>query len=488
MTNNKSLATISLTNPNLTVAPMKEDEEMLRATDKITALYCRLSQEDALDGESNSISNQKNILLQYAKDNRFPNPVFFVDDGYSGTSYNRPGFQKMLDEIEAGNVAVCITKDLSRLGRNSAMTGLYTTITFPKYNVRYIAINDNYDISDQNGTGVDMAGIKNWINEFYARDTSRKIRTVNKSKGTRGIPLTVNVPYGYVKDPDNPAHWIVDEEAALVVKKIFKMAMEGRGPSQIASQLTKYETLTPTAYKQKQGLNTPQTAPKNPTKWVQTTVRKIFERREYIGCIVNFKTYTNSIWDKKKRDNPIENQAIFYDTHEAIILEDVFEKVQVLRQNCHRRTKIGKTSLFSGLVFCGDCGEKMYYCTTNHFEKRQDFFECSKHHKDKEKCKTHFIRAVVLEDLVWMHMEAVISYILRFESHFRAVIQEQMKLESDEKIQAWRKQLTQAEKRIAELMHLETWSVPFMWMHWTNPLASVGRISKSNMMALVLSR
>lgn len=185
--------------------------------------------------------SQKNILLQYAKDNRFPNPTFFVDDGYSGTTFDRPGFQKMLDEIESGNVAVCITKDLSRLGRNSAMTGLYTNITFPKHGVRYIAINDNFDTGDQNGMGIDMAGIKNWINEFYARDTSRKIRAVNKSKGSRGIPLTTNVPYGYMKNPDDPTRWLVDEEAAIVVKYIFKMAMEGCGPSQIATQLTQAE-------------------------------------------------------------------------------------------------------------------------------------------------------------------------------------------------------------------------------------------------------
>ena len=398
--------------------------------------------------------NQKNILLQYAKDNRFPNPTFFVDDGYSGTTFDRPGFQKMLDEIESGNVAVCITKDLSRLGRNSAMTGLYTNITFPKHGVRYIAINDNFDTSDQNGMGIDMAGIKNWINEFYARDTSRKIRAVNKSKGSRGIPLTTNVPYGYMKNPDDPTRWLVDAEAAIVVKYIFKMAMEGRGPSQIATQLTKDKVLTPTAYKQKQGLNTPQATPENPSKWHQTTVRKILERREYTGCIVNFKTFTNSIWDKKKRDNPVENHSVFYDTHEAIIPEDIFEKVQVLRQNRQRRSKTGKTSLFSGMVYCADCGEKLYYCTANNFEKRQDFFECSTHRKNDEKCKSHYIRAVVLEDMVWMHMETVISYILHYEDHFRVVVQEQLKIESDEKIQAWRKQLTQAEKRIAELDRL----------------------------------
>lgn len=215
--------------------------------------------------------------------------------------------------------------------------------------------------------------------------------------------------------------------------------------------MTKDKVLTPTAYKQKQGLNTPQATPENPSKWHQTTVRKILERREYTGCIVNFKTFTNSIWDKKKRDNPVENHSVFYDTHEAIIPEDIFEKVQVLRQNRQRRSKTGKTSLFSGMVYCADCGEKLYYCTANNFEKRQDFFECSTHRKNDEKCKSHYIRAVVLEDMVWMHMETVISYILHYEDHFRVVVQEQLKIESDEKIQAWRKQLTQAEKRIAEL-------------------------------------
>ena len=189
---------------------------MSGATNKITALYCRLSQEDARLGESLSIENQKVILLEYAKKNHFPNPVFFVDDGYSGTNYDRPGFQSMLVEIEAGRVGIVITKDLSRLGRNSALTGLYTNFTFPQYGVRYIAINDNYDTIDPNSVNNDFAGIKNWFKGFYARDTSRKIRAVQKAKGERGVPLTVNVPYGYVKDPENPKHWLVDPEAAAI--------------------------------------------------------------------------------------------------------------------------------------------------------------------------------------------------------------------------------------------------------------------------------
>ena len=231
MTRSQICDTMTPTNPVLTVAPIEEETEMFGATNnKITALYCRLSQEDARMGESLSIENQKSMLLQYCKEHHFPNPLFFVDDGYSGTTYERPGFQKMLDEIEAGNVGVVLTKDLSRLGRNSALTGLYTNFTFPQNGVRYIAINDNYDTADPNSINNDFAGIKNWFNEFYARDTSRKIRAVQKAKGERGVPLTVNVPYGYVKDPEDKRKWIVDEEAAAVVRRIFEMCMEGRGP------------------------------------------------------------------------------------------------------------------------------------------------------------------------------------------------------------------------------------------------------------------
>ena len=393
-----------VTNPVPTVAPQsKEDTTMSGATNKITALYCRLSQEDARLGESLSIENQKAILLEYAKKNHFPNPVFFVDDGYSGTNYDRPGFQSMLVEIEAGRVGIVITKDLSRLGRNSALTGLYTNFTFPQYGVRYIAINDNYDTIDPNSVNNDFAGIKNWFNEFYARDTSRKIRAVQKAKGERGVPLTVNVPYGYVKDPENPKHWLVDPEAAAVVKRIFSMCMEGRGPTQIANQLWVDKVLTPTAYKLSHGRSTNAPAPEDPYRWDKRAVSLILERREYTGCTVNFKTYTNSIWDKKRHLNPVENQAIFPDTHERIIDDDVFEKVQEIRSQRHRMTRTGKSSIFSGMVYCADCGSKMQYGSSNNRDFSQDFFDCSLHKKNGSKCKGHFIRVKVLEGRVLSH-------------------------------------------------------------------------------------
>ena len=366
MTNSQTLGTIESTNPILAVAPLKEETEMLRATDKITALYCRLSVEDlkedkkgGKEDESNSIQNQKMILLQYAKEHRFPNPTFFVDDGYSGTNYDRPGFQAMLAEIEAGRVAVCCTKDLSRLGRNSSLTGLYINFTFPKYNVRYIAINDHFDTIDPNSTDSDIAGIK-----------------------------------------------------------------------------------TPS----------PETA--DPYHWNTNTVVHILERREYTGCTVNFKTYTNSIWDKKQRETPIEKRAVFYNTHPSIIEKEVFDKVQEIRQQRHRRTKTGKSSLFSGMVYCADCGAKMRYCTTNYFEKRQDHFVCANYRSNTGSCSAHFIRAVVLEELVWMHMRTVISYVSRYEDHFRAVMEQKLRLSSEATIRGHKKRLAQAEKRLGELDRL----------------------------------
>lgn len=461
MNNDTSLDINNNSNPVQTVAQPKEDNKMLRATDKITALYCRLSVEDTKDEKkngkedlSNSIQNQKAMLLQYARDHCFPHPTFFIDDGYSGVTYDRPGFQKMLDEIEAGHVGAVITKDLSRLGRNSALTGLYINYTFPQNDVRYIAINDHFDSINPNSTDSDIAGIKNWFNEFFAKDTSRKIRAVQKAKGERGERLTVHVPYGYMKNPENPKEWMIDEETAQVVKKIFTLCMNGRGPSQIADQLEKDKILTPTAYKNKQGVKTPHTEPENPYRWHESTIVNILERKEYIGATVNFKTYTNSIWDKKQRENPEENRVIFYNTHPAIIEQEVFDKVQEIRQQRHRRTATGKSSPFSGLVFCADCKQKLYYSTTKYFEKRQDFFICSTHRANKDKCSGHYIRAVVLEDLVWNHMKEVISYVTRYEAHFRVEMEQKLRLQSEETIRVYKKRLAQAEKRIGELDRL----------------------------------
>ena len=284
----------------------------------------------------------------------------YADDGYTGTNFERPGFKRMMEDIKSGKINCIIVKDLSRLGRNYIEMGKYLEQIFPMMGIRFIAINDNYDTIDPNRVDNDFAGIKNWFNEFYARDTSRKIRAVQKAKGERGVPLTTNVPYGYVKDLENPCRWVVDPVAVDVVKRIFDLCMKGRGPMQIANQLKADKVLTPSAYRALQGIKTPNKKPEDPCDWHSSTVVAILERREYTGCTVNFKTYTNSIWDKKQRDNPLEKQAIFPNTHEVIIEEAVFEKVQQVRQQRHRNTRTGRSSIFSGLVYCADCGEKLY--------------------------------------------------------------------------------------------------------------------------------
>ena len=303
-------------------------------------------------------------------------------------------------------------------------------------------------------TDSDIAGIKNWFNEFFAKDTSRKIRAVQKAKGERGVPLTTNVPFGYRKDPEDKTKWIVDEAAAMVVKRIFKLCMEGRGPMQIAKLLQEEKVLNPTAYKRRAGIKTPSPETDDPYHWNTNTVVHILERREYTGCTVNFKTYTNSIWDKKQRETPLDKQAVFYNTHAAIIEQEVFDKVQEIRQQRHRRTKTGKSSLFSGMVYCADCGAKMRYCTTNYFEKRQDHFVCANYRSNTGSCSAHFIRAVVLEDLVWMHMRTVISHVSRYEDHFRAVMEQKLRLSSEAAIRGHKKRLAQAEKRLTELDRL----------------------------------
>ena len=417
-----------------------------------TALYCRLSQDDGIEGDSNSIQNQKAILQKFAEDHHFPSPCFYVDDVFSGGNFQRPAFQQMISDMENGEIGIIVTKDLSRLGRNQLHTGLYIEERFPMFGVRYIAINDNVDTDSSESN--DLMPFKNLFNEWFIRDTSRKIRAVNKAKGERGVPLTTNVPYGYVKDPENPKHWIIDSEAAKVVKRIFELCMEGRGPSQIANQLKAEKVLTPTAYHKGHGRNPTNAVPENPRGWNSSTVVHLLERREYTGCTVNFKTYTNSIWDKKKRHNSEEDMAIFYDTHEAIVSEEVFEKVQLIREQRHRKTKTGRISMFSGLVFCSDCGEKLYYGATNNYKTEGAFFECSLHWKHKEKCSAHFIREKVLNHLVLRHIQLVTGYILRHQQHFISVMEQHLRVESSEKMKSARKQLERNEKRISELKRL----------------------------------
>lgn len=423
---------------------------MNRQSEKITALYCRLSRDDELQGDSNSIVNQKAILSKYAKDNGLSNPQFFIDDGVSGTTFEREGFQAMITEVENGNVSTVIVKDMSRFGRDYLKVGFYTEVMFPDKDVRFIAINNGIDSNNQAES--DFTPFLNIMNEWYARDTSKKVKSVMKAKGESGKPLTTVLPYGYMKNPDNPNEWIIDEEAAEVVRKIYNLCLEGYGTSQIAKILEREKILTPRAYWVTNGRYKNFEMPENPYKWAPDTIATMLPKKEYLGHTVNFKTHKKSYKSKKKIDNPESEHLIFENTHEAIIDIDTWEKVQELRKNKRRPTRLGKTNMFSGIVYCADCGKKLYYCTSKNFESRQDHFVCSTSRKGE--CSTHFIRAVVLEKGVLAHLQYVIGFVANYEDKFRKIMGAKQKAEVKKELAAKRKAIVKAEKRIEELDRL----------------------------------
>ena len=420
-------------------------------SDKITALYCRLSQDDMLAGESNSITNQKSILLKYAQDNGFSNPQFYVDDGFSGTNFNRPDFIRMMNDVEAGKIEAVITKDLSRLGRDYLKTGEFIEIIFPDYDVRYIAINDNVDTFKSEN---ELMAFKNIFNDWFARDTSKKIKAVFKAKGMSGKSLG-RPPYGYKRSEHDKNIWEIDEEAANVVRRIFRMCIEGYGPAQIARALRADGILIPTAYAQSKGQGGTRKF-RNPTRWGDQTVDKILERIEYAGHTVNFKTRVKSYKNKKKIDNPKEEWQIFENTHEPINNHHDFDLVQELRRNKRKIQRCGEANPFSGMVYCADCGSKMYLCRSRSFNDDQEHLKCSTYAHDKDGCTAHYIRTVVLREIVLKKLNDLLVTVKENEDMF---VREAMN-SSEEKhiseVKRARKMLVQAEKRIAELDRLFT--------------------------------
>ena len=419
---------------------------MNQQPEKITALYCRLSQVDALDGESNSITNQKTLLSKYAAEHGFRNIQFFIDDGYSGTSFQRPGFQEMMRYVKDYSVSAVIVKDLSRLGREYSYMGRLQDFIFPAYDVRFIAIND--DVDSAKGEN-DFAVFKNVFNDYYAKDTSKKIRAVVKMRGEAGEHLASNPPYGYIKDPQDKKKWIVAEEAAKVVQSIFNLCIAGKGPMQIAKILTADRVLTVTAHHARQK---GWVMPENLYQWCAKSVAGILERREYTGCTVNFKTYTKSLKFKKRMENPVENQRVFEDTQPAIIEKGQWERVQELRKNKRRPTKTGRTSMFSGLLYCADCGAKLYFCTCNTYkDDSQNHFVCSNYKSNTGSCKIHYIREQVLYRIVLETIRQTLSYVRMFRKDFKlemlAQDEESRKAELAEK----QKALSGAKKRMEDL-------------------------------------
>ncbi|MBR2413177.1 MAG: recombinase family protein [Clostridia bacterium] len=367
----------------------------------ITAIYCRLSRDDGTETESNSIGNQKKMLTQKAKELGLTNTKYYVDDGYTGTNFNRPAFQELLDDIEMGYISVVIVKDLSRLGRDYVSVGHYTDNYFPEHNVRFIAVNDMVD-SDEGEN--EIAPFKNVMNEMYARDISRKVRSAHRIRGNMGEPLS-QPPYGYMKSPENKKKWIIDTEAAEVVRDIYRMCLDGMGNEAIAGELQRREILIPMAYWQSKGLNRggKKTQP-NPYKWCKTTIQKILAQQEYCGDVINFKTYSKNFKNKTRIDNPIENWKIFKDVHEPIIDRDTWETVQKLTARTKRRApkkENARKHIFSGLIRCPDCGSNMSY-HTNTVNKDIHYFSCSNYVKDtRGNCQArHYIRADALEQIV----------------------------------------------------------------------------------------
>ena len=400
---------------------MKQSNNNKKSRDVTAFLYERLSRDDNLEGESYSIGNQKKLLAKVAKEKGYTNLVHFLDDGISGVTMDRPGFVEMICQLEQGKAAAVFVKDLSRLGRNYIEVGRLTEEFFPNHDIRLVAVSDNIDTAEGEN---ELAPIRNLFNEWYARDISKKRRISNKIKGNAGEPMG-QPPYGYIKDPNDPKHWIVDDEAAQVVRRVYSMTLEGFGTEQIAAQLEKDDVLTPRAYWLTKGIKRPGKGKQQPpTKWNSSTITKILSLQEYCGDILNFKTYSKSYKNKKRIDNDRENWVVFQDVHEAIIERAVYEQVQQKRGKIRkRRTNNGEHNMFSGLLVCADCGSNLHF----HFNQGNPeikYFNCSNYKGNRGTCtSTHYVRVDFLEEVVLGEIRRLTKFASLYEDEFvKAVI------------------------------------------------------------------
>ena len=420
----------------------------------ITALYCRLSRDDGAEGESNSIANQKKLLAKYAKERGFKSTRFYVDDGYTGTNFNRPGFQQMLEDMEMGYISTVIVKDSSRFGRNYLEVGRYTDYYFPKHNIRFIAINDCID--SENGED-DFSAFRNVMNEMYAKDISRKVRSSHRLRGNAGEPLSPP-PYGYVKSPENKKKWIIDEDAAKVVRQIYTWCLEGKGNETIARILQEKQVLVPQAYWQRKGMGRggKKTQP-NPYKWCKTTIAKMLAQQEYCGDIINFKSYSKSFRNKKRIENPKENWAIFKDVHEPIIDRDTWGRVQAFTQSTKRRkpkNESVKKSIFTNLLYCGDCGHKLWF-NFNQKNPSIRFYSCSNYKGFRGTCEnTHYVREDFLEQVVKMELFTLATYLDHDEDAFAELLERKSNKEALAERKATEGALAAATARSRELLRL----------------------------------
>ncbi len=421
--------------------------------ERITALYCRLSvDDDNKDEESNSITNQKQILQDFARKEGYTNTMFFVDDGVSGTTFQRPNFMCMERMAENGEIGTIIVKDLSRFGREQVEMGRLTQVVYPSLGIRFIAIQERVDTLT--GEGVEMMPFHNIFNEWYAAQTSKKIRAVWQSKAEHGERVSPSVPYGYKKSEDNPKQWVIDEPAAQIVKKIYALCLAGRGPSQIARQLEEEQVLIPSAYYETIGRTHSQKVFRNPYAWDQATVVHILENRQYTGCAVNFKTTTVSYKVHKTIYKPKEEHQIIPNMQEAIIPEEEWLRVQELRQHRRRPTKTGRTSLFSGLVYCPDCGAKLHFCAAKSLNRNQEFWRCSNYKDGRGSCKIHYIRDVVLEKLVLEAISDLANFVRCFEPVFLYMLAKKNNAMRQKEYKRLQQAVESGTKRIAEIDRL----------------------------------
>ena len=418
---------------------------------KITALYCRLSQDDGLDGDSNSTQNQKKILEQYASDHHFPNIQFYVDDGYSGANFNRPDFQRMMADMEDGKIGIIITKDLSRLGRNQLHTGLYIEERFPQFGVRYIAINDNVDT--ENTESSELMPFKNLFNEWFVRDTSRKIRAVQQAKAERGERLGTRAPYGYKKDEDVKGKLIVDEESAAVVRRIFALCAAGNGPSQIARILRREQVLCPAMYAYRRfGSKHVGLSLDKPYNWNSDTVANMLENELYIGNTLNMKYSTRSYKDRRKVEHPREECMVVEGSHAALIDRETWDIVQRVRQNRRRPTKMEELNKYSGLVVCADYGSVMVLHRAHTMSASYNHFTCRTYKKEgAEVCTAHYIREQILDEVVLEDIRWVTARAREHPQEFAAYISGKHSAELQREIRGKEKELTALNQRAREL-------------------------------------
>ncbi len=424
---------------------------MTTSNQKKTALYCRISQDDNTECESKSIKNQRRILQQYALDHHFPNPCFYIDDGHSGANFQRPGFQQMMADMENGEIGIIITKDLSRLGRNQLHTGLYIEERFPMFGVRYIAINDNVDTDSSESN--ELMPFKNLFNEWYVRDSSRKVRAVLRAKAERGERIGSRAPYGYCKDENDSKKLVIDEDAATIVRRIFAMCAAGTGPMRIAKELQAEQILCPTAYVYyKYGITHTGLNLDEPYRWSGDTIRTILENEVYLGNTINMRYSTKSYKDKRRIEHPREECLVFENTHPALVTRDIWDIVQRVRQNKRRRNNFDEQDKYSGLLVCADCGNTMVLHRSHGRDPSRYHFSCYTYkRRGSDACTSHYIRECVLDDAVLEDLRRVTAMAREHTKEFAAYIGSKQSAKAQREIRRLEKELASMRKRSTEL-------------------------------------